>query len=1199
MKAGSSSGTTMRTRRKTCRDTPYFLEGLSTGEAKDGEKNEEVEECGDVKTLSEASLRKEQKKARTKKYKGKPRDKNEAETILPPSLSTEETDDKIPSSPLMRKGKLCPAPPFSFSSTVSLLPRRTLTIVNEYSEYSVDGLSFLSREELLSWGGAQEKKQERRREEGDKLRETVFFSPPLSPLEQQLERVRQPQREGRQPRPSQERSQGDFHPSSCSARKGLQDRAHQDSWTRRKCPSMMEDEEEKEKVVGDISSFPFNTVVELSGGCACCNLLPALARVLETAADYNDRQYERFLSAWKHLHQDGGSGGGGGGVQNQRDHQEHGISSSVTNSGSRSSRDDDSTNKRRRRERSTTDFCSTSNRNPYTSQPTREHSESSTRCIDELSNENMREDHLDLSRTLCCSFSSSTPSSSSSSSSCLYYDDDYYCYGYIFVECTGVGESLPIVAALLSLPFLRGRVAMDVILTVVDARSLLELVPPSPLGQEVFIPSRVHPQVKNRQGRVSATSSRTMKKHKGKKKRTVPHIQEKERLSTKIKGKGKEMKTTFSLTSLFTSTSGRRTATKSGTQKFSSASKTVKMSKTKKLSRQMPIPLKKSSSPSNELHTGGGNHRHRDERKPLTKRKVKMVVEEDIQNGLPRPLSTGRKKMPREEDVKEIFPFLISHGGHTRETLKGTNVVVMNAWEEAVSTAFQRLLKKRSAAHAAAPSLQTSKKKSKILERKKKKSAIMQMPPPPPPSLLWQQVFAHLKRLTQTLVRVSEAEAASIWTREAESESVTRKVHDAIGTPHASSVPSSSSAVPSCVSVKSFFTHYGDFSDIFFSQLYRKGLFEKEFLRGADGEEQNYFLKAYGTSRVAALHEGRFIALEKRKKKKDPSRGGAQGEEDDDDEEEIVEVNMAEEEARERKKLGLHQWIFQLSQRTGPCLLSSIEGEESSPFLPHSLPSSSRPLLRVSELKKTLQTSAGSALFRKVWRSKGFFYALDDDDDQIINRILSTTSHNTAQRQPQPLQESSLLSSTKLGPSFPFSNHQMNASKGERSRATSHARGTPTFPPPPSSLSNLPSVKQFRWQTVGRHVHYGEVLPPYVPLFSNEKREHHIVKADPGKWDHGHPTIIAKTNGEGVNEKVNGSSAVLKGNAGEEDGRRQQENGEDIALPAASSRNVLDALIVFLGNFGGQTTEEEEEKIQFENNIRSLFTSGTISSSSG
>ncbi|KAG5505530.1 hypothetical protein GH5_03559 [Leishmania sp. Ghana 2012 LV757] len=99
-----------------------------------------------------------------------------------------------------------------------------------------------------------------------------------------------------------------------------------------------------------------------------------------------------------------------------------------------------------------------------------------------------------------------------------------------------------------------------------------------------------------------------------------------------------------------------------------------------------------------------------------------------------------------------------------------------------------------------------------------------------------------------------------------------------------------------------------------------------------------------------------------------------------------------EEEAGEMKKLGLQLFTLELKER----------------------------VLSTQLLRQALFSTAARQLLKNVWRSKGYFSAVDDED---------------------------------------------------------------------GADSYSPKELQFRWQTVGRTVDYGEVLPPYVPLVARETGE--------------------------------------------------------------------------------------------------------------
>lgn len=458
-------------------------------------------------------------------------------------------------------------------------------------------------------------------------------------------------------------------------------------------------------------------VVELSGGCVCCNLLASLVRLLEAAVAFNREQYNAFVTAWR----------------------------------------------------------------AYNA---------------------AADDPPDARQDLI-----------------LAAPHSYHYYSYVFLECTGVGESLPIVATVLSFPSLASKVHMDMILTVVDVRSLLQCAP-------------------------------LFKKEEGK-----------------------------------------------------------------------------------------------DESK--------------VKDG--------------EVDVSS---FLQSQGGLTKETLKGTNVLVFNAWEAA------------------------------FLEAKCAETA---RNPTASPELIIEKLQQHMSKLAHALAAYSEAHSRA-------------SCCGVFGADEGDEGPSAFPDSPMPRSnaaqekVKITFTNNGKLSDAFYSQFYRKDLFRDRFMRKEGNLEHNYFLEAYGERRVKALKEGRIIAIEKvRKLRRDPAASNTiKSDEGLLEEVEEVEVPMETQEARERVKLGLQSWALQVSLIGGGGSLTAAGT---------STPTTT---LRISQLITALRTREGKGLLKHVWRSKGFFFAIDDE-------ITEQNKHS-------------------------FSTQAGMLAKGEE---------TPTL---------------FRWQTVGSHVHYGAVLPPYPSL---------------------------------------------------------------------------------------------------------------------
>lgn len=114
------------------------------------------------------------------------------------------------------------------------------------------------------------------------------------------------------------------------------------------------------------------------------------------------------------------------------------------------------------------------------------------------------------------------------------------------------------------------------------------------------------------------------------------------------------------------------------------------------------------------------------------------------------------------------------------------------------------------------------------------------------------------------------------------------------------------------------------------------------------------------------------------------------------------------EEAKERERLGLHTWLLNLK------------------------PSSSSPsVLKLSQLQSALRSARGRELFRPVWRSKGYFVAIDDEAND----------------------DGSLPSS---------SSSAAPAAVGGGSTPHHHDEAT--------------CKKFFRFQSVGKYIHYGEVV---------------------------------------------------------------------------------------------------------------------------
>eukprot|EP00796_Vickermania_ingenoplastis_P008554 gene8554-6000_t len=262
---------------------------------------------------------------------------------------------------------------------------------------------------------------------------------------------------------------------------------------------------------------------------------------------------------------------------------------------------------------------------------------------------------------------------------------------------------------------------------------------------------------------------------------------------------------------------------------------------------------------------------------------------------------------------EQIQPFLASHAGLTAETLKGTNVLVANAWEHAVAVEIQRC--------AARGGEQ--------------------------PAALAMRLEGHLRSLMEALRLVSDRSTARVG--------------------------SASTGVQVC------WTSKGALADVFYSRIFRKNIFSAQFPPSETETAEGYFSRAFGARRVQALREGRIIAV-------DVAPSG-----------EEVEVPMEMEAAREQKKLGALSWTLELP----------LQGRQ--------LTDEMQPWPVISEVRAALESRDGRALLRHVWRSKGFFYAVDDED-------------------------------------------------------------------PVSSVGRR--LVQFRWQTVGKHVHYGEVVPPYAPLAS-------------------------------------------------------------------------------------------------------------------
>lgn len=430
-------------------------------------------------------------------------------------------------------------------------------------------------------------------------------------------------------------------------------------------------------------------------------------------------------------------------------------------------------------------------------------------------------------------------------------------------------------------------------------------------------------------------------------------------------------------------------------------------------------------------------------------------------------------------------------------------------------------------------------------------------------ALGWKHVAEHLQQLARALVRYSEKETVSIW----------KRAYNADVTDGASAASSTAKGItPPEVMVKSFFTHRGSFQSVFYSQLCGKGLFDTQFLKGANGEEKNYFLEAYGKARVAALREGRFIALVKRKKDRRDLKNSAGEEfshrvpqkEEEDDDEEVVEVKMEEEEAREREKLGLQNWTLQLHRPVLPSALPSAVEDH------HPPPTSF--LLRISELRKTLSTPVGAALFRKVWRSKGFFYALDDEEQNVV----------PLPKEPQQRQSST---SSPLSRDVPLGGSVETTSM----TSTSHSlrNGTPTA-----------KVKQFRWQTAENHIHYGEVLPPYVPLFAKEDDD---IEGDSWREKNVPPhgtsqsPLVHSMERNGIGKDQDRIRVV-----GEKATTEEEIKLENMTpTTASSSPKELQALIIFLGNFAANTEEGEcmKNRREWEESMKALFTTGTVATS--
>lgn len=910
-------------------------------------------------------------------------------------------------------------PTFSSLSAAlpSLLPNRTLTIINEYSAYSIDSLAFMPSKEWLSQTSFVVRKEvEESLSQGGMASPPVPRMPPLpeQKLQQQVQRVLHPEMTTNETPRTRAK---DFLPNATSSFKGSM--------------SARQEEKTKEKEVGKTGthSLPFmNTTVELSGGCTCCNLLPALVQVLNAAAEYNEKQYKLFLLAWEEV------------VKSNSRTCEEAVLLTGTNENSGAGRGEQT-------------------RKSSLTSPSR-HSFSAGIVESDAS----------------------PIASSSSSSLCFPY------YVYVFLECTGVGESLPIAGTLLSLPSLRGRVVMDLIVTVVDARALLTLVPLN--ASALLKKSKIEEKIKTQKSQAGERTTNTKRK---KTSRRKPLFASRKKWKKGLR-QNRMCPTSPSPAFIhtFTKTQERRQLLQE-----SRTAHTVRKAKRWTGDR----------TPQKKTHRSPRGTRETTKRKinrPLGRktRKNRTGKKKTAESGKVYPL----RRCTTKDDVALLHPFLMSHGGLTKENLKGTNAIVINAWEEALVSAYRRL--------------QVPSATPMIKNGENEKAAA---------SLRWSAVVAHLHHLVKALVRYSVHQTGSVW-------------KNTPGVRSSASSSSFSSVIPT-VKVKSFFTNRGDFASVFFSQLYRRELFSTQFLSGGSlSEKNNYFLKAYGEVRVNALREGRFIALVKKEKKRREGTDDTLHSAFDaaSEEEEWIEVNMETEEAREREKLGLHQ--FTLLIRSNDHSSLSRRDEDG-----HAPPS----MLRISSVRKMLHTTRGAALFRHVWRSKGFFYAVDDDDEGRVYGELPMDSHSMS-----------------------------NAEKVERAPLAAVCA---------APVGDHPlKVKQFRWQTAGRHIRFGEVLPPYVPLFSQmmevqeeeeEEKESEKKEAVEERSKQRETGVLNRENGEGL--------------------QREKEEGHDkVDFTTSSSPTELSALIVFLGNFSTSTGKEDEKEINdWQTQIRSLFTTGELSPS--